>query len=79
MSEAKKTPIRFFGVMAGPYTSACKPTDPNAVGWHVTVGGTHCAINSVEDFAKHFFDFLDLAYQAGVDDTKAEMRRKFGL
>lgn len=81
--SSQKTPIRFFGVLPGAYPGAsrkgCNPTDPAAVGWHVVVGGTQCAINSVEDFAKHFADFLYYAYQAGVEDTKAELRKTLGL
>ncbi len=81
MSE--KTTINFFGVKAGPYPGAarpgCKPTDPEAVGWHVVVGGTQCAIDDAEGFAKHFADFLRYAYDAGVSDTKAAMRERLGL
>jgi uncharacterized protein (DUF2237 family) len=78
-----KTRIKFFGCLPPPYPGAardgCMPTDPKASGWHVVVGGTQASLDSIEDFAKHFDSFLRYAYQAGVDDTKAEMRGKLGL
>lgn len=79
----EKTTIRFFGVLPGEYPGAarpgCKAADPNAVGWHVVVGGTQCPIDDVAGFAAHFEEFLRYAYAAGVADTKAEMREKLGL
>lgn len=79
----QRTKITFFGVLAPPYAGATRkgtsPTDPKAIGWHVVVGGVQCSIETKEDFAKHFKDFLDYAYQAGVDDTKAVMRERLGL
>ncbi|MFM2006608.1 MAG: hypothetical protein RLZZ09_2263 [Pseudomonadota bacterium] len=80
---AEKTRIKFFGCLPPPVEGAardgCMPTDPRATAWHVTVGGTQCHLKSVEDFAKHFDDFLRHAYQAGVDDAKAEIRERLGL
>jgi len=80
---SEKTNIKFFGVKAPPYPGAasdgCPPTSKDAASWHVVVGGTQCHLTSVEDFAQHFGDFLRYAYQAGVADTKAEMRERLGL
>lgn len=79
----EKTKIFFSGVLEGPYPGAarpgCKATDPNAVSWHVGVGGTYCNFSTKEDFAAHFKDFLDLAYRAGVRDEQARVREVLGL
>lgn len=81
MSE--RTVIKFFGVLPaaspGDARKGCTPTDPNAVGWHVVVGGVQVSIDSIEDFAKHFDGFLRYAYEAGVKDTKAQLREKLEL
>lgn len=80
---ADKTRIKFFGCLPPLYEGGardgCMPTDPRATSWHVTVGGAQVHLKSIEDFAKHFDDFLFYAYQAGVDDAKTEMREKLGL
>lgn len=79
----EKTRIKFFGAKAADYPGAarpgCMPDDPEAVSWHVTVGGVSCNLNNTSDFAKHFADFLRYAYEAGVKDTKADMRERLGL
>lgn len=81
MSE--RTRIKFFGCLPAPYAGAaragCMPDDPKATGWHVVVGGTQASIDSIEDFAKHFDNFLRYAYEAGVKDAKAEVRETLGL
>ncbi len=78
-----RTRIKFFGVKTAPYPGAarpgCKPEDPEAVGWHITVGGAQCSIDSIADFAKHIEHMLRLAYAAGVHDAKQELRDKLGL
>ena len=81
---AEKTRIKFFGVKAAPYPGAARdgvknPSDPEAVGWHVVVGGVSCGFDTTADFAKHFGDFLQHAYDAGVADTKADLRERLGL
>ena len=77
------TRIKFFGVKKAEYAGAsrdsCLATDPEASGWHVVVGGTQCSIVGVADFAKHFGDFLQLAYAAGKADAKADLRERLGL
>jgi len=78
-----QTTIKFFGVLPAAYPGAaragCPPTDPKAVGWHAVVGGTSVVINGVEDFAKHFYTFLQYAYEAGREDARNEMRERLGL
>lgn len=79
----KPTKISFFGVLPAPYAGGprkgCAATDASAEGWHVVVGGTSCTLATVQDFTRHFGDFLRIAYAAGVADAKAEIRDKLGL
>ena len=79
----ERTRIKFFGVLPAPYDGARRdgvaPTDPRANGWHVVVGGRQCSLDSIDDFARHFDDFLRYAYAAGVEDTKADLRERLGL
>lgn len=57
----------------------CKPDDPGALDWYVTVGLTNCTLKNLGNFLARLEDFLRHAFHAGVDDTTVALREKLGL
>lgn len=73
MSEQKKTRIKFI-------TRTDEQIAKSIEGdrWHVVVGGIQCGLNE-ENIGKQMPDFMQYAYQAGIDDEKRRMASVLGL